>query len=128
MHQAHAKFSLFTHPFSKIKSRQLSWGKKNQPHIIKLNLRTLEEEGWEQQRKRLGGLEITIVDIFLRTAVPRESCQGDHWKRAGKRGTKLVLEGVRFRLCQEAVARSVVSKVPEMTHWDVERKHYSLYL
>lgn len=64
-HQAHAKLSISTHPFSKVNSRRVSWRKNNQPRTIKFSLRTLEDKGWEQQRERLGGLEITAVDNFL---------------------------------------------------------------
>ena len=57
--------------------------------------RTLQVKSWEQQRDRLGGPEITLVDIFLRTAVPKEDFQGNHWKRAGERGIESVLEGIK---------------------------------
>lgn len=68
-HQAYAKQSLRTHLFSKVNSSQLCWGKNNLPHTITFYLRIPEGEGWEQQRERLGGLEKTVVNIFLRTAI-----------------------------------------------------------
>lgn len=34
-----------------------------------------------------------------------------------------MLEGIRLRICQEAVIRSVVSKVDKMANWDAVRKH-----
>ena len=109
-HQAHAKPSLSTHPFSKVNPRQLSWGKKNRPHTIKFYLWTPEEGGWEQQRERLGGVKKTVVNIFLTTVVGGST--GTPLWGSRKREAGLVQEGIRLRACQEAGTRS-----PKCIRW-----------
>lgn len=57
---------------------------------------------------------------FLENGCIQGGLPGRPLEGSWKKRTGLVLESVRLRICQEAMTKSMVSKVCEMTHWNVE--------